>query len=102
MIKVKNHAKSLSKIHLAEKKKKVNKLYQLIKHKSTFHKASGEDNIFLFSSPRSGSTWLAEIIAAQPGFKMVKEPLNVRNHVFSEFTGIKNWHEVLNPDNREK
>lgn len=39
--------------------------------------SAGED-IYIVSSPRSGSTWLMEAIGAQPGFGCVNEPLHKR------------------------
>jgi Sulfotransferase domain len=42
------------------------------------HRDSTEKDIFLFSTPRGGSTWLMELIAGQPGFKFFDEPLNIR------------------------
>jgi hypothetical protein len=46
-------------------------------HKLTrFHRQGDLPNIAIFSSARSGSTWLMELIATQPGFKSVDEPLH--------------------------
>ncbi|MDX2245486.1 MAG: sulfotransferase [Bacteroidia bacterium] len=75
---------------------------QFIKHRSTFHTPGQEKNVFLFSTPRSGSTWLTEIIAAQPGFKMVKEPFNLRNPVVSDSLGLHEWEEIFDPKSRDK
>lgn len=38
------------------------------------HRQGSLGDIFLISAPRSGSTWLMEIIAAEPGVKFVNEP----------------------------
>ncbi|MEZ4826789.1 MAG: sulfotransferase domain-containing protein [Bacteroidia bacterium] len=73
---------------------------QFIKHRSTFHNPGKEKNVFLFSTPRSGSTWLTEIIAAQPGFKMVKEPFNLRNPVVSDHLGFSEWNEMFDESKR--
>ncbi|MEZ4774710.1 MAG: sulfotransferase domain-containing protein [Bacteroidia bacterium] len=75
---------------------------QFIKHRSTFHTPGQEKNVFLFSTPRSGSTWLTEIIAAQPGFKMVKEPFNLRNPVVAEHLGLNSWEDMFSITSRDK
>jgi hypothetical protein len=38
------------------------------------HRQGGADDLFIFSSPRSGSTWLMEVLAAEPGMKPINEP----------------------------
>lgn len=76
----------------------MNMLQQLksaVKHGSTSHKPSGEKNLFLFSMPRSGTTWLMEIIATQPGFKMVNEPFNLRKEVVRDNLGLSDWHQFF-------
>jgi glycosyltransferase involved in cell wall biosynthesis len=45
---------------------------------SNTHTPGEEPDIFLFATPRGGSTWLMEIIASQPGMKFYDEPLNPR------------------------
>jgi hypothetical protein len=50
----------------------------LVKSWSNFHRPGPLPDVFLFATPRSGSTWLMEIIASQPGFKYYDEPLNPR------------------------
>ena len=77
-------------------KANIDYLKLLIKKWSTFHRASGEKNIFLFSTPRSGSTWLAEMVATQPRFKFVNEPFNIRMPYVRENLGINNWDEYYN------
>lgn len=54
------------------------RLRLLVKSCSNFHRRGTCPDIFLFATPRSGSTWLMEIIASQPGFKYYDEPLNPR------------------------
>lgn len=75
---------------------------QQIKHFTTSHKPSGQKNIFLFSTPRSGSTWLAELIATQPGFKIVNEPFNIRKQIVSEYLGINTWEGINDLRNAQK
>ncbi|MEM7369514.1 MAG: sulfotransferase [Bacteroidota bacterium] len=73
----------------------LNQLKSAIKHTSTFHKAGTEKNIFLFSMPRSGTTWLMEIIATQPGFKIVNEPFNLRKDVVRDNLGLQAWDSLM-------
>jgi hypothetical protein len=46
-----------------------------IKRYSSIHIQAEKPNVFIFSTARSGSTWLMEIIASQPGVKFINEPL---------------------------
>lgn len=39
------------------------------------HRPGARGDIFIFSAPRSGSTWLMEAIYTQPGVKYINEPL---------------------------
>lgn len=50
-------------------------LKQKIKQFCNIHIQGEKPNIFIFSTARSGSTWLAEIIASQRGLKFIDEPL---------------------------
>jgi hypothetical protein len=54
------------------------RLLLLVKAYTNVHRQGPLPNVFLFATPRSGSTWLMEIIASQPGFKYYDEPLNPR------------------------
>jgi hypothetical protein len=54
----------------------------------------GSPNIFLFSMPRSGSTWLMEMIYTQPGFQWCREPFNIREPVVRDHLGIDDWTEL--------
>jgi hypothetical protein len=47
----------------------------LVKRYSNIHIQGENPNIFVFSTARSGSTWLMEIIASQSGIKFINEPL---------------------------
>ncbi|GAB4419836.1 MAG: hypothetical protein OHK0039_32700 [Bacteroidia bacterium] len=80
----------------------IRQLKSAVKHHATFHKQGTEKNIFLFSMPRSGTTWLMEIIASQPGFKVVNEPFNLRKEVVRENLGIDDWDELFAPENQSK
>jgi hypothetical protein len=50
----------------------------MIRSVSNVHRQGAKKNIFLFSTPRSGSTWLMEILSSQPGTKYYDEPFNIR------------------------
>src|SRR5690606_24342168 len=45
---------------------------------SNVHRPNGLPNVCIVSAPRSGSTWLLELVLSQPGFKPCNEPFNLR------------------------
>jgi Sulfotransferase domain len=53
----------------------VNRWKWAIKRSSNIHIQGDKPNIFIFSTARSGSTWLMEIISSQPQIKFINEPL---------------------------
>ena len=48
-----------------------------------FHRKGNNQDIFIFSSARGGSTWIQHIIASQPGIAEIFEPLHEKNWVFN-------------------
>ena len=66
----------------------------LVKAFSNRHRPGPRPNVFLVTTPRSGSTWLMELIWSQPGFKCCDEPLNLRRLSVRRATGIVSWHEM--------
>jgi len=66
----------------------------LVKAFSNHHRPGPRPNVFLVTTPRSGSTWLMELIWSQPGFKCCDEPLNLRRPSVRRATGIASWHEM--------
>jgi len=76
------------------------KIVQHTKQRLTCHRQGDHSNIFIFTSARSGSTWLAELIGTQPGFKMVKEPFNIRQQVVRDHLGINEWEGLFLPENK--
>ena len=63
----------------------------------------GKD-VFLFSTPRGGSTWLSELILTQPGFKPADEPFNLRDAPIREelrVRGIEDWPDLYDPAKTE-
>jgi len=67
---------------------------ELVKAFSNHHRPGSRPNVFLVTTPRSGSTWLMELIWSQPGFKCCDEPLNLRRPAVRRATGIASWHEM--------
>ncbi len=65
-----------------------------IKSFLSLHKPDGSPNTFLFSLPRSGSTWLMELIQTQPGFKTCDEPLDLRNPFVRGHSHLSAWEQL--------
>ena len=66
------------------------------------HKKSKKNDIFIFSSPRSGSTWLMELIVSQDNIKYVDEPLHTNRHK-GYLTNIEpTWDEIYSSTNRKR
>lgn len=76
----------------------ISRVKNVIKSISNIHRPNGEPNVFLFSTPRSGSTWLMELIWSQPGFKCCNEPLNLRKPLIRQYLGISEWQGLCRQD----
>lgn len=63
------------------------KASNLVRSYSNLHLQGKKPNIFLLATPRSGSTWLLELLHSQPGVKLCNEPLNYRNPSVADFFG---------------
>ena len=77
------------------------KIKHLIETHNNIHRPSDKPNIFLFSSPRGGSTWLMELVLTQPGFKPCDEPFDLRKPFIKENLsklGLSTWSDLYNPD----
>jgi hypothetical protein len=61
---------------------------------STFHRQGAKPNIFLFSTPRSGSTWAKELLNTQPGMKYCNEPFNLRSRAIRSYLGTDQWDDL--------
>ena len=72
-------------------------LKRAVKAMSNVHRPDGRPNVFLFSTPRSGSTWLMELIWSQPGFKYCNQPLSLFNPLVREHLGIDRWEALYEP-----
>jgi hypothetical protein len=70
----------------------------VVKSVSNVHRPNGRPNIFVFSHPRSGSTWLMELIWSQPGFKYCNEPLNLDNPYVVRYSKIADWRFLYSQD----
>lgn len=66
----------------------------LIKSVSHWHRAGGKPPVVLFASPRGGSTWVTELVASQPGFWPISEPLNVRSGWVRSELGLDTFSEL--------
>ncbi len=77
------------------------KISDLVRSYSNVHIQGEKPNIFLLATPRSGSTWLMELLHNQPKTKLCSEPLNLRNPNVRDFFGRDSWEvyyeEPINP-----
>lgn len=73
----------------------------LIKRYSNVHVQGPKPNIFIFSTARSGSTWLMEIIASQPGIKYIDEPLLMKQFCHVGAPLPPSWEFLLPHPDRE-
>lgn len=69
---------------------------------STVHRPDGSPNIFLFSTPRSGSTWLMELIYTQPGFQWCREPFNIRKPAERKHLQMDAWADLYSTASQER
>lgn len=66
------------------------------------HRPSVKPNVLIFSLPRSGSTWLQELIWSQPEFKYVNEPLNLKGPRLQNKSRINGFNELYTNEVRDK
>ena len=69
--------------------------YNAFRSVTSRHRPGTLPNVFIFTTPRSGSTWLMELIWSQPGFRCVNEPLDVRDPLVARSLGISSWEELV-------
>ncbi|GAB4542769.1 MAG: hypothetical protein Tsb0010_19550 [Parvularculaceae bacterium] len=62
---------------------------------SNRHSAGGAPDIFMFSSPRAGSTFVMELIEQAPGVKVVNEPLNVNYPTVRHSLRVASWRDAV-------
>ncbi|WNJ19754.1 sulfotransferase domain-containing protein [Pontibacter sp. G13] len=65
---------------------------------SNIHIQGDKPNIFLFSTPRSGSTWLKELLYTQPGMKYFNEPFNIRTEHIRKYLKVEDWADLYEPE----
>jgi sulfotransferase family protein len=65
-----------------------------LKAASNVHRPDGRPNVLLYSTPRSGSTWLMELIWSQPGFKTCNQPFYLEHPAVRRHLGIDDWNEL--------
>lgn len=66
------------------------------------HNVKDKPNVLIFSLPRSGSTWLQELIWSQPKFKYINEPLNLKGEWLQRKSKITGFNELYSNDVKEK
>jgi LPS sulfotransferase NodH len=86
----------------------VSERLEAVKHRlarlGNLHLPREGKDVFLFSTPRGGSTWLSELILTQPGFKPADEPFNLRDApIRAELSarGIEAWTDLHDPAKEE-
>jgi len=69
---------------------------------SNIHIPDGKPNVFLFATPRGGSTWFMELVSCQPGFRYCAEPLDVRVPEVRKYSTIQTWEELYRPETTQR
>ncbi len=68
-----------------------------------FHRSGEKNDIFILSSPRSGSTWLMELFYVEPGMKYIYEPLGKKILDYNQFLPIETrWYWVHLSDEEKR
>jgi len=77
-------------------------LKHLLAPYGNLHRQGSLPDIFIFSVPRTGSTFLMEVLGAQPGMKTIDEPFNMNYPHARRELGVDNWRDaVMLPNRRE-
>jgi hypothetical protein len=69
-------------------------MHSRLKALNNIHIPSGQPDVFIFASARSGSTLMHELILTQPGFKPCKVPFDLRYEPIARHlakAGIGSW-----------
>jgi hypothetical protein len=66
-----------------------------LKSVSNLHFQGDRPNIFLFATPRGGSTWVMEILASQAGMKYYDEPFNIRRDNVAFAGWFRTWESLM-------
>lgn len=78
------------------------RIKRTLKSISNIHRPGNKRDVFIFSTPRSGSTWLMELIWTQPGFKHCNEPLNLRDPEVRQYSHFSSWEELYSGTRQQK
>lgn len=73
-----------------------------IKKIVSFHRPRGDGDVFIVATPRGGSTWLAELVSSQPGYKIINEPLSMRKQRIRDRLKFNNWHDLYRNTNKAR
>lgn len=73
----------------------------LVGHVSNIHRPGAHSDIYAFSSPRSGSTMLMELIDQHPRMKVYNEPLNIHDPIAWKELGCGTWKDLCSIEDRE-
>lgn len=74
----------------------------LFKSVLNFHQKGDKPDILLFSTPRSGSTWLMELVCSQKGIKFCNEPFNVRHADIRSKLNMQDWASFYQKDAQQQ
>lgn len=66
------------------------------------HRPSEKKDILILSAPRSGSTWLMEVLYSEPGMKFINEPLGKRILDYWDFLPIETRWNYIDLSRHEK
>lgn len=78
------------------------KLKNFLKRITIFHSNRDKKNILIFSSPRSGSTWLLELIVNHSKGKSIGEPFDLRRPLVRKNLNVSNWEYLIKIKNIEE
>jgi len=67
----------------------------LLRAMCNIHVQGKKKNIFLFSTPRGGSTWVMELFASQKGMKYFDEPMNIRRRNVQRTGLFEGWKSLM-------
>ncbi len=70
-------------------------LANAVKTVANLHRPGPSPDIFLFATPRGGSTWMMEVISSQPGFKFYDEPLSPRRDNVALSGVVPSWEALM-------
>ena len=75
---------------------------RLVNPLGNIHRQGVLPDIFIFSAPRTGSTFLMELLSAQPGMKVHNEPFSMNFPNVQRELGVDNWRDATIMPNREE